>query len=316
MTSANQTIINVPVITMDSIITPSWFTDITCPDDPEGSCHPDIVLALKDFYETKAGADETAHKFADLLIKNHSSVSSQLDINTARNILFSILADSLVCWPESKIEALFTLLQKIQTLPEPVLPDVKTEQQQQQQQRSALDPPLSCIPKKPFWKDLPGFGNGWADLFQWGEWEQEIEKNPLDMSLRESLRKKYVRVAAVEAQLCKRQIGGIPIDWGYECITNGLERSNAVLDFQVPMAAEWLMPLARRIYEGALDGEKSWALPRESLDLWHGGQRDTMTMERWKFWKSRFETYVGGVNAPERDLVARVVQIMNGPTFA
>lgn len=82
---------------------------------------------------------------------------------------------------------------------------------------------------------------------------------------------------------------GIGLNWSYERITDALERSDAVRDIEVPMAAEWLRSLPHRIYEGALKREKAWPLSREDLDLWKGG--DVMTVERWQWWRSRLEEY-------------------------
>ena len=70
-----------------------------------------------------------------------------------------------------------------------------------------------------------------------------------------ALREKYVHVAGLEATFCDQQIGGINLKCGYERITDALERSDAIRDIEVLMAAEWLRSLPHRIYKGALEQE-------------------------------------------------------------
>lgn len=96
-------------------------------------------------------------------------------------------------------------------------------------------------------------------------------------------------------------IGGIPIDWGYEVVAGALESSNALLDFEVPAATEWLVICGQRFRLGAESGEKSWALrPRvttssiaHSPDLWKPSSDRVMSLGRWLWWEGRLRELQG-----------------------
>lgn len=124
---------------------------------------------------------------------------------------------------------------------------------------------------------------------------------------RRELREKYVHVVGLEPAFCDQRIGGINLNWGYERITDGLERSDTVRDIEVPMAVEWIKSLPHRIYEGALKREEGWPLKR-NLDLWTEG--DAMTLKRWQWWKSRLEEYVRE-GLPGEDSVWTSVEAMS-----
>lgn len=119
----------------------------------------------------------------------------------------------------------------------------------------------------------------WADDFE----RREVLRLCVgqDGNNRREMHKACTHAAGLEATFCAQRIEGIGLEWSYERITDALERSDAVRDIEVPMAAEWLRSLPHRIYEGALKREKAWPLSREDLDLWKGG--DVMTAERWQW---------------------------------
>jgi len=68
-------------------------------------------------------------------------------------------------------------------------------------------------------------------------------------------------------------------------VADALEASGAVLDLEVPAAAEWLVMLGARFHAGAVRGEQSWGLARQR-DLWKQGG-GSMTPERCSFWADR-----------------------------
>ena len=122
------------------------------------------------------------------------------------------------------------------------------------------------------------------------------------------MREKYIHIAALEARLVDEIIGPISLDWGYECLTDAFECRKAIPDIQVPMAAEWLKRLARRIFDGALKQEEDWPFNRDYLNLRKGG--NAMTVERWQFWKSGLEKYVRE-GLPQSYSVTMAIQAMD-----
>lgn len=59
----------------------------------------------------------------------------------------------------------------------------------------------------------------------------------------------------------------VSIDWAYKTVADALKASGAVLDLEVPPAAEWLTMLGARVHAGAVRGELSWGLAGQR-DLW------------------------------------------------
>lgn len=58
----------------------------------------------------------------------------------------------------------------------------------------------------------------------------------------------------MEARLVHAGLAGVPLDWGYEVVADALERSDAVLDFEVPAAARWVVRCAGLFKRGAEGG--------------------------------------------------------------
>lgn len=171
--------------------------------------------------------------------------------------------------PETQITPVIQLLDAIQHLPEPDLTGRRTE-----------DTPVDGH----LWQGLPGFGHMWADEHKRGHWHDALaaEKG----AGRTEMRSVHVRKANVEARLMIAGVGGIPLDWGYECIADALERQDAVVDFEVPAAAEWIAVAGDQLYAGVQTGCKSWAL-ESRRDF--GREAAVMTLERWLFWEQRLE---------------------------
>lgn len=266
------------------MVSPSWFEAVSSPDN-EG-CHPHSAQALKAFHEGKTTTHEAASAITHPMA---TSPSNHLDVE--RNGIWSLLISALTDWPRSETPALLQLLKAIQQVPDPAI----TEEAKW------------SVEDGPFWDGLPGFGHMWADDFGRREILRLCAGQDGNGNDRRELREKYVHVAGLEAAFCDQRIGGIDLNWGYERITDALERSDAVRDIEVPMAVEWLKSLPHRIYEGALKREEGWPLKRD-LDLWTGG--DVMTVERWQWWKSRLEEYVRE-GLPGRDSVWASVEAIN-----
>ncbi|KAI4093628.1 MAG: hypothetical protein LQ339_007637 [Xanthoria mediterranea] len=240
-----------------------WFQEQIAPDGVnEDGCHPDEARALQDYLHQKTGVSEAAKAIVQPI---------EQSANPGAHLyrLWNLLIDALIQLPETQITPLIQLLDAIQNLPEPDLTGKTTE-----------DTPLDGH----LWQGLPGFGHMWADGHKQGHWRGALaaEKGPR----RTEMRSAHVRKANLEARLAVAGISNIPFDWGYECIADALERQDAVVDLEVPAAAEWIAVAGDRLYAGVRTGCKSWAL-ESRRDF--GREAPVMTLERWLFWEQRME---------------------------
>ncbi|KAL1983252.1 hypothetical protein VTN96DRAFT_350 [Rasamsonia emersonii] len=248
-------------------ISPAWFKEKLAPDGcVEDGCHPDEAQALQEYIEGKTTAEQAAYT-----ITRPVATSAEPGDNLHR--LWGLLTDALVEWPSAEeTSALIQLMAAIEHLPE---------------ESHLTDRARASLHHGPPWNGLPGFGHQWSDEHKRGDWRRTIsEQQQITTSERAALRAKVVKIASIEAQMVAAGVGGIPLDWGYECISEALERSDAVLDFEIPMAAEWFKVAGRLIYEGAVHGERSWALEKRQ-DLWKGQKE--MSLVRWEFWEGRLQ---------------------------
>ncbi|KAI2621157.1 hypothetical protein GGR54DRAFT_600408 [Hypoxylon sp. NC1633] len=241
----------------------AWFSNKLAPDgDVEDGCHPDEAEALKKYLRQEIGAEEAAQAISQPVV-NASNPGQDLPR------LWDLLIDALIELPSDKIESLITLVKAIEDLPELDMADIEES-------------------KRPahgkLWRGLPGFGHLYADILQSIDWREKASK--ADATERSRLREYHVRKAEIEARLAVARLASIPIDWGYETVADALESSDALLDFQVPAAAEWLVIAGARFREGATKGEESWALARQR-DLWEGGK--AMSVQRYSYWCNRLE---------------------------
>lgn len=262
-----------------------WFKSKIAPADaPEDGCHPDEAKALQDYYHKKMSAQEAAQA----LTRPSEGSENPLD-NLYRP--WGLLIDALVELPEGEILNLVRLLDAIQQLPDPIRTERKTE---------------SAASESSFWRGLPRFGHMWADEHKQDHWRDTLSIG--DLAKRADQRVKHIRKAQVEARLTVANVGSIPLDWGYDCITDALERRNAVLDFEIPAAAEWIAIAGDRLYAGAIDGRESWALERRR-DFQKEDAK--MSTKRWSFWMKRMEelteqseTVLNATQAAGRDMKA------------
>ena len=244
----------------------AWFTEKLAPDGAiEDGCHPDEAQALKDYYHKKTSAEEAAQAITLPIVESE-------DPGAYLYRLWGLLKDALVELPAPHIPALIQLLGAIQKLPEPDLTGRRTEN----------------TPADGFlWRGLPGFGHMWGDEHKQDNWRRNLAAS--EPANRADLQTQHVRKAGIEARLAVADVGGIPLDWGYECIADALERRDAVLDCENFAAAEWIAIAGRRLYAGAVNGEESWALDRRR-DF--GKESKAMNLERWAFWETRMKEFV------------------------
>ncbi|KAH6851587.1 hypothetical protein BKA58DRAFT_370966 [Alternaria rosae] len=207
----------------------NWFTSKL---DPEMENHPEEVLALKDYLRRKTTATEAAQTITRPVITSNSPKDDLA-------CLQGLLHDALLELP-AYTEQLLSLLQVIENLPEPNFTAVEPSQR----------------PGEKLWKGLPHFANLWYEIgYRSGSWKMDAEKT--SGTERDALRNEHVRRAEVEARLIMANLASIPIGWGYEVIEDALGK-DALLDFEVPAAAEWLWVCGKRFRRGAVEGEKSY----------------------------------------------------------
>ena len=240
----------------------AWFDEKTAPyGAAEDGCHPDEAQALKDYCQKKTSVKEAAQAITQ-------PIENSKDPGDDLCRLWSLLIDALVEFPASQIPDLIHLLDAIQQLPEPDLTGRRTNN----------------FPGEGFlWRKLPDFGHMWSDEHKQDNWRDTAVSDPTN---RADLRAKHVKKAEIEARLVVTDVGGIPLDWGYDCIAEALERRGAVLDFEIPAAAKWIAIAGKRLYAGAVDGKESWALERRRE---FGKEDKAMSLERWSFWEKRME---------------------------
>lgn len=272
------------------MVSPEWFhAAVAAGDDPDDGCHPQEAQALREYHEGKTTAQQAAYDITRVITTSMVTTPDTDD----RWRLWGLLTSAIEEWSPSEGSSIFPLLGEIQKLPDMIIRDDENRHS---------DPGHEVI-----WDELPGFGHLWADLFQTGAWRRQIKDRPDDMDLRRQFREDFAHLASCEARLVDENLGGIGIDWGYECLVNAFERKDAVPDIQFPMVAEWLKRLAGQMYKDALDGRESWAFRQNGLDLPIGGT--TMSLERWQAWKDRLGRYVQD-ELPGSDSVSRGIKAM------
>lgn len=224
-----------------------WFSSKLAPEQEN---HPEEVGVLKNYLRQKTTATEAAGNITRPVV---TSETPEDDLSR----LQVLLLDALVDLPDHT-EPLLALLQAIEVLPEPDFTAVAPNKQ----------------PQEKLWRGLPYFANRWYDIgYRSGSWKMDAEKT--SGSEHDTLRDEHVRRAEVEARLVMAGLAGIPIGWGYEVIEDALG-GDALLDFEVPAAAEWFAVCGKRFRQGAGKGERTYALKDEGMSL-----------ERWALWEAR-----------------------------
>ncbi|KAF1922810.1 uncharacterized protein M421DRAFT_426551 [Didymella exigua CBS 183.55] len=246
----------------------AWFSSKIAPNgdtnDNEGGCDQQEAQALKTYLHHETTPTEAAQAIT-------RPINVAADPKSELHHLWGLMYDAFLELPREHVAFLTTLMQAIEDLPNP-----------------EGIPNGSGHPDDKFWKESPGFGNLWADVnpsYCWrGIADGSVGKR------RDEIRNNHVRRAEVEAKLADAGLAGVTIHWGYEVVADALESSNAILDFEVPAAVEWLVVCGEMFRDGARRMEQSRGLrggcepPR---DLWEAEDDTVMTMKRWKFWKER-----------------------------
>lgn len=248
-----------------------WFSSKLSPDgNVEDGCHPEEAQALKDYLHHKTTATEAAQAITQPIVGADNPREDLIR-------LWAFIMDALVEVSSEHTESLVELIQAIESLPEPDFTALKDSER----------------PSETLWKGLPGFGNLWSDSYQSGSWRKNA--NETDGQKRDTLRNEHVRKAEIEARLCNAGLAGIPIDWGYEAVADAPESSTALLDFEIPAAAEWLVICGCKFRQGAEKGQRSWALKPHSSpgalfqDPSEAPSDQLMSLERWSFWNKRLK---------------------------
>jgi len=259
------------------VMADDWFAYKLAPDgDVEDGCHPDEAQALKDYLRRKTTAPDAARAITRPLVTCDDPREDLVR-------LWALLMDAFVELPSEHMERLIALVAAIEALPEPDFRAVDADKQ----------------PQEKLWKGLAGFGHLWADSYQSGSWRAFASN--LVGEERKAYGDEHIQKAQAEARLIAAGLAGIEIDWAYEAVADALESSNALLDMEIPAAAQWLQHCGQRLRQGAAKGEKSWALePRisnasctPSRDLWEARSDGVMNGKRWETWQERLRTLQG-----------------------
>ncbi|KAI1077653.1 hypothetical protein F5B20DRAFT_550893 [Whalleya microplaca] len=270
----------------------AWFSAKLAPDgDTKDGVHPEEAQAMKNYLRIRTTANEAAHA-----ITRPTERANNPNEDLAR--LWAFLGDALMEIPEIRTECLVALLQAIEDLPKPNMSHVEKQ---------------NLPAHGELWRGLPGFGHHWADMYRASDWRTSVAKAK-SPSERGSLFALHSRKANVEARLAVAGLGGMTIDWGYECVADALEQEIAdvaVLKFEISGAAEWLIIACDRFKEGAAKSEESWGLERRN-DLWKSGK--TMTPGRWSFWEGRLRTLIDRTRGNVRDRARKALERMEIPS--
>ena len=240
-----------------------WFTLQLLPDGgPEDGCHPQEAAALREYlHSTTITADAAAQSITlPVTSEPHTARKGQCSDNLPR--LWGLIINALNDLADHR-RKIIQLLQAIQNLP-------------------ASNPNEGDNEIR--WADLPNFGHLWADLAVDSSWRSDISKwRPWQ---RQGVRRDFIQHATIEAQLVVANLSGMSISRGLGCICDALERSDAVPDFEVPAAREWLQFAGDRI-SAESDAEAEGVLRERDLWKYVEGQG---RKQRWQFWKQRLNS--------------------------
>ena len=266
----------------------AWFTWHTAPDgDPEDGCDPQEAAALKDYIHSATVSPETAARRITLPVTNEPETVRKGQSSDNLYRLWSLIIDALSDLPEHRPKVV-KLLQAIQKLPTPDRKDYDAKQRQ-----------IS-------WAELPNFASLWSDLKVSNNWRIGMIKWTPEQ--REDVRQDYIKQATIDAKLVVANISGVSISWGLECLCDTLERSDAVLDFEVPAANEWLEIAGDRIFE-ASDGERIGSL--RERELWK--PEGEGSKQRWCMWKRRLQSMADNEEhgLETREAAKKAIEAMN-----
>lgn len=250
----------------------SWFASKIAPsgdtNDNEGGCDPKEARALKAYLHHKTTASEAARAITRP-VSNAAKPADEL------HRLWGLIQEAFMELLHEHTTPLIALMQAIEDLPNPV-----------------AIPNESRHPDDGFWKESPGFANLWSDMYPRYCFRANVDGSAGE--LREAMKIDHTRQAHIEAQLFHADLAGLTIHWGYEVVADALETSDAIFDFEVPAAVQWIVVCGKRFLEGARKKELSRALQRRGKtlrDLWKVDDATVMTLGRWGFWKERLRGF-------------------------
>ena len=165
----------------------SWFASKIAPNgdtnDNEGGCDPKEARALKTYLRHKITVSEAARAIT-------RPVSNAANPKDELHHLWGLIQDAFRELPHEHTAPLIELMQAIEGLPNP-----------------AAIPNESEHPDDGFWKDSPGFGNLWADMYPRYCFRANVDGSAGD--LREVMRIDHARQAHIEAQLVHVGLAGL-----------------------------------------------------------------------------------------------------------
>ena len=219
----------------------TWFKDQIAPDgDAEDGCHPDEAHSLQSYLNGRITTQEAARAITRPLLSADKPAADQTR-------LWNLLQDALVDLSADSVPRLIDLLHAIEDLPDPDFSSKPTGNASQSSQFT--------------WKGLPNFGHLWSDVHKPHDLAyclsttlSSSDSLTQDMGDRQGHRTLFVRRANIEARLAVADIGGIPLDWGYDAIADALERDAAILDIEIPIANEWIAVAGKEAVSGSEGG--------------------------------------------------------------
>ncbi|GIZ48889.1 hypothetical protein CKM354_001193200 [Cercospora kikuchii] len=258
-----------------------WYQSKTAPTKyallAGDGCHPDEADALQKYLECEYGVQEAAKKITEPIL-------SEANPKESFYRLWALLCDALVELSDEECQKTIELLLAIQHLP-------STEYFE--------------------WKELPGFGNMWHDLYQMHlDGPCTWEKENLTDERREELRRHFRRIGGVEAQLCLRGIGDIPLSWGFDVVNLVAQNRNG-LDVLLSEVEVWLEVAGEELKGevGKQSDEVRWYTRRVAQSA--GGKQQSVGAaleEHWVVWKERLMEMMedgSGLSDEGRKLAAR-----------
>ncbi|KAI9881314.1 MAG: hypothetical protein M1830_005601 [Pleopsidium flavum] len=267
---------------------PQWFDtklQAATTTDAEGpsSVKPDEVRTMKTFLDNQT----TAIKAAESLTKRTSTAANLSDVYESLSALWTFLTDLAIDMPSSQPK-LIELLKAIQNLPDVELPGGEGAD-------------YISLEQGELWKELPQWGNIWADTFN--SVEASFTK-PVD-STTESVRngQMWAAITAFSARLAAEDAaqlngGGFLLSQGYRGIVRALEQEGVDLNSEIPAAAQWFIHSGPKLYnhgrtirhdEPSGNGNGLWfkdGYGKPLSGLWKG--EGGLNKGRWLFWKERF----------------------------
>ena len=120
---------------------------------------------------------------------------------------------------------------------------------------------------------------------------------------REGVLEDFINEARIEARLTLAEVVDFTPAYGLVRISDALECTGTIFDFEVPVAKEWLS-ICGGLMRSEIGKRKIWKA--KDRNLWKGD--DLMTEKRWKFWKKRLAEISDNLKmdvSPEREQETR-----------